>query len=273
MISCLILTLDEEVNIEACIRSLPWRDDIYVLDSCSSDSTPQKANELGAHVISRKFTDYADQRNFGLALPFKHDWIVMIDADERMTTELAREIEEAVNRSEPFAMMLVRRKDIFLGRWLRRSSGYPTWFPRVIRRNCVRVLRVVNEEYEARGDKFLLKEHLVHLPFNKGVEWWYTRHNIYSTFESTTLAQKNLGLSVKAVNLFSQDPLKRRAAAKQILYRLPMRPFWVFIYLYIFKFGFLDGVAGYQYALMRLSYEIMIDAKSSERAFRSTLGR
>ena len=98
MISALILTFDEEVNIADCIASLPWRSDVHVLDSGSRDRTQEIARALGAKVTERLFTNYADQRNFGLALPFAHEWIVMIDADERVTPELAREIEQHVAR-------------------------------------------------------------------------------------------------------------------------------------------------------------------------------
>jgi glycosyltransferase involved in cell wall biosynthesis len=262
MISVLILTFDEEVNIANCILSIPWRDDIVVLDSGSRDGTVAIAHSMGATIVSRGFTNYADQRNYGLAQPGRHEWIVMLDADERMTPELAVEIERCVREAEDdTAMFVVRRRDMFMRRWLRRSSGYPTWFPRVIRRGRVRVEREINEVYIAEGATSALRGHLEHYPFNKGMEWWFARHNHYSTAEARLLTNGNALDSAPFAQIFSSFPGERRAALKRVAYLLPGRPFVTFFYLYVIRFGFLDGWPGYQFALMRMAYEIMIDAK------------
>lgn len=265
MISCLILTYNEASNIGDCIASIPWRDDIQVLDSLSTDLTREIAESAGAHVTTRPFDNYASQRNFGLKMPFASDWIVMIDADERITPDLAAEIEALLgNAAEDVCMLLVRRKDIFLGRWLRRTSGYPTWFARVFRKGTVHVAREINEEYFTSGTNAYLRGHLIHFPLNKGVEWWFERHNRYSTLESRTLALERLQRPVALKDILSFDALKRRAALKQALYRLPFRPFIIFLYLYIVRLGFLDGKPGYLFAQMRMAYEVMIDAKTGE---------
>src|SRR5258707_917139 len=191
MISALILTFDEEVNIADCIASLPWRSDVHVLDSGSRDRTQEVARALGAKVTERSFTNYADQRNFGLALPFAHEWIVMIDADERVTPELWREIEQRIAGADyDTGMFRVRRKDMFMGRWLRRSSGYPSWFPRVIRRGRVRVEREINELFACDGRAGELTEHLIHYPFNKGIDWWFERHGRYSRSEERRVGKE-----------------------------------------------------------------------------------
>lgn len=261
MISVLILTRDEAVNIADCIGSLPWRDDIVVLDSGSTDATVEIAQRLGARVEKRAFTNYADQRNFGLALPWRHEWIVMLDADERLTPDLAAEIERELDAAAAgIAMYRVRRKDMLDGRWLRRSSGYPTWFPRVFRRGRVRVEREINEVYVPDGEARQLAGHLVHHPFNKGIEWWFDRHNRYSTAEARLLSDGGRG-RISLRDLLSRDPGRRRPALKALAYRMPGRPFLAFAYLYVVRLGFLDGRAGYRYAMMRMAYEIMIDAK------------
>ena len=261
MISVLILTLDEEVNIAACLDALPWRDDVWVLDSGSRDETVALARAKGANVVVREFTDYADQRNAGFALPFAHDWLVMLDADERMTPELAAQIEALVRAPGDATMACARRRDIFLGRWLKRSSGYPTWFARVFRRGTSRVERAINERYVTTGETAYLTEHLVHFPFNKGVDWWFERHNRYSSMEAIRLTRESRDEPVEWSSLVSADPARRRQAAKRLAYLLPGRPFLVFLYLYVLRFGFLDGRAGLAYASMRMAYEIMIDAK------------
>jgi glycosyltransferase involved in cell wall biosynthesis len=267
MISCLILTLNEESNIADCVESIPWRSDVHVLDSFSTDSTVAIAKGMDARIHQRSFRDYADQRNFGLSLPFANEWILMLDADERVTPGLAREIERIVSSGDQnLSMLLVRRKDIFLGRWLRRSSGYPTWFPRLLRRGRVSVFREINEQYKAQGRTGRLSEHLLHFPFKKGVSWWFNRHNRYSSMESVAVTAE-YSKPVKLLELFVRDPTRRRACIKRLAYRIPFRPFLVFFYLYVLRMGFMDGQPGYLFAQMRMSYEIMIDAKILERRF------
>ncbi|RWQ02827.1 MAG: glycosyltransferase family 2 protein [Mesorhizobium sp.] len=267
MPSVLILTYNEAVNIADCIASIPWREQIYVLDSESTDGTAKIAEEMGAVVVTRPFTDYADQRNFGLTLAGLDEWIVMLDADERMTRELAAEIEHHIETADAsVAMFRVRRKDLFLDRWLRRSSGYPTWFPRVFRRGRVLVERKVNESYRADGSAKELEGHILHFPFNKGLDWWLERHNRYSTMEARLI--RGTPITLRTVRcLVSRDPGARREAQKNLAYRIPGRPFLVFIYLYIVRLGILDGAAGYQFACLRLAYEIMIDAKAAHSSY------
>lgn len=261
MISVLILTFNEEANIADCLSSVPWRGDVHVLDSCSTDKTAEIARALGAKVETRPFDGYASQRNAGLSLPFKNEWIVMLDADERMTPELAAEIERESSAADAsVAMFRVRRRDVFMGRWLRRSSGYPTWFPRVIRRGRVRVKREINEVYIPDGEAKQLQAHIDHFPFHKGMDWWFDRHNRYSTMEAQLLIDRK-GSSSPAAK--SNDPGARRAALKALAYRLPLRPYLMFLYLYVVRGGFLDGKPGWVYANMRLTYEIMIDAKAA----------
>jgi glycosyltransferase involved in cell wall biosynthesis len=269
--SVLILTYNEAVNIAACIGSLPWHDDVHVLDSGSTDETATIAERMGATVHFRTFTNYADQRNFGFSLPFRHDWIVMLDADERMSADLAAEIDRFLVRAgSEFAMARVRRKDIFMGRWLQRSSGYPTWFTRIVRRGRVRVERDVNEEYVPDGRVEALAGHILHYPFNKGIDWWFERHNRYSTMEAERLQMERSSARIAFSDAFARDAARRRACLKQILYRIPGRHIVVFLYLYVFRLGFLDGRPGYTYALMRAAYEIMIDAKMTANRMTET---
>ncbi|MHA7900267.1 MAG: glycosyltransferase family 2 protein [Henriciella sp.] len=262
MISVLILTLNEECNLAECIQSLPdtWRKDVLIIDSQSTDRTIEIAQELGARTIIHPFENYALQRNFGLSQSFTNDWILMLDADERVTRELAEEIEQRlVNISEKVGMLRVRRKDIFLGKWLKRSSGYPTFFPRFFRVGAVKVSRAINEEYECELLSADLNEHLLHFPFNKGLLWWYQRHAKYAAMEAEVLGDERSHRPVLLRNLVSSDPSTRRKSLKQLAYRLPGRPILVFWYLYVIRGGFLDGRAGYQYARMRSAYENMID--------------
>lgn len=262
MFSVAILTRDEEQDIAACIASVAFCDDVLVFDSFSTDATVERARAAGARVMQHAFVDYASQRTACLDLGgFRHDWVFMLDADERFTPELQAEIErELATPGNPHSLYRLRRKDHFKGRWIRGSGGYPTWFGRLLKRGEVRITRPINELYETDGAVGLLQEHLIHHPFSKGLSRWLARHNDYSTGEAAALTvERRRPVEWRA--LASRDPAARRRAMKGIYYRLPLRPWWVFAYLYVWRRGFLEGRAGYYYACLRMSYEIMIDTK------------
>jgi len=188
----------------------------------------------------------------------------MLDADERVTPELRIEIQNTVQIvDDRTTLFRFRRKDMLCGRWLKHSSGYPTWFGRLIRKGHVQVLREINEEYHTDGTIAFLKEHLIHFPFNKGVAYWFERHNRYSTMEADIIVgQKSDKFSFTLSAL--RDPVIRRKAFKKTAYSLPFRPLIVFVYLYMIRMGFLDGVPGLSYCVLRTIYEFMIDLKVKE---------
>jgi glycosyltransferase involved in cell wall biosynthesis len=264
-VSILILTLNEEANIGDCIDSCRWSDDLVVLDSYSQDRTREIAASKGARVVERAFDNYAAQRNAGLStVTYKHRWVLMVDADERVPPDLAREIASCVAEAHPNKVMFrLRRKDFFFGRWLRRASGYPTWFGRLVRVGRCHVERDVNEEYVADGDIGYLGAHLHHYPFNKGIAYWFERHNRYSTMEAINSESLRVN-PLESLDLFTLDPMHRRRRLKQLLYRVPFRPAIIFFYLYVLRLGLLDGRAGYYFSRMRASYEFFIDLKVVE---------
>jgi glycosyltransferase involved in cell wall biosynthesis len=259
------LTLNEECNLAECIDSCGGSDDIVVFDSMSEDRTVQIAFDKGARVVQRRFDNYAAQRNAALTtVTYKHPWVLMVDADERVPPDLWAEIERTVAAaSAQVAMYRMRRKDYFMGKWLRRSSGYPSWFGRLVRIGRIRVEREVNEEYIANWEVRQLKSHLHHFPFNRGVAYWFERHNRYSTMEAA--AKMNLDRSrIELLALFRGDPIDRRRTLKQLLYHVPLRPQIVFLYLYFVRLGLLDGRAGFYFSRMRATYEMLIDLKVAE---------
>jgi glycosyltransferase involved in cell wall biosynthesis len=264
-ISVLILTLNEEINLADCIDSCAWCDDIVVFDSFSTDRTCEIAAGKAVRLVQRQFDNYAAQRNAALAqVRYKHPWVLMVDADERTPMDLVQEMTTAVVAADSDTVLFrMRRKDYFLGRWLRRSSGYPSWFGRLVRLGRVRVEREVNEEYIADGKIGHLKSHLHHYPFNRGIAYWYERHNRYSNMEALAKVEANAS-RLSLGTLFRGDPINRRRAMKRLVYRLPMRPSIWFLYLYVLRMGFLDGRAGLAFSRMRASYETMIDVKVLE---------
>jgi glycosyltransferase involved in cell wall biosynthesis len=264
-ISVLILTLDEEVNIGGCLESVAWSDDVVVLDSFSKDRTVEIASAHGARVIQRAFDNYANQRNFGLKdIQYQNPWLLLLDADERVPEDMRAEIFEAVRTAEQgVTLYRLRGKNHLFGRWIRGSSGYPTWFARLARVGHVWFERTINEELHTDGTAKQLRSHFHHYPFNKGFSAWVAKHDRYSSMEAELLAQK-LAIRWKWRDLLSGDVGARRRAAKAVMYRLPARPVAVFFALYFLRGGIFDGRAGLTYSLLRAWYEYMIDCKCAE---------
>lgn len=259
MISAIILTYNEENILSKCLEALNFVDSIIVFDSYSTDCTLVIAKSYKANIVQRKFDNYANQRNAALASVPKHfDWILMVDADEIVTDELKEEILEKTKHEKSITMYRVRRKDMFQGKWIRQSSGYPTWFPRLFKNGTVTVQREINEEYVTTGNEGRLNGHLIHYPFNKGLEWWVEKHKRYAKFEAKKMLEE-MEAPLLLRDLIRKDPVKRRKAQKRLSYRLPLRPHLVFFAFYVLKGGFLNGKAGYTFCMLRKSYEIMID--------------
>jgi glycosyltransferase involved in cell wall biosynthesis len=239
--------------------------EVIVLDSFSDDATVVASRDAGATVVQHPFTGYASQRNYALKeMERRNDWVLFLDADEaiseELTAELRREFRSLASRG--FGMAYVRRKDHFMGRWIKRSSGYPTWFGRLCHAPSVRVHREINEEYHCDRPSARLSGHLLHYPFAKGLAHWVDRHNRYSTAEAMEKAKR----SVRGWRLvFAKDPGLRRKGLKELYMALPGRPLIGFVYLYVVRGGFLDGKAGLRFSLLRAFYELLIDLKRDER--------
>ncbi len=265
-ISVLILTLNEEANLPYCFEKLAWCDDIVVLDSFSTDDTKRIAEERGARFFQREFDDFASQRNFGLhELEYKHDWVLMLDADEEVTPELVEEMNQVTGTStEDRVLFRMRRKDYLFGQWMRRCNAYPTWFGRLVKPEFVDVERAVNEEFHARGKVGQLDGHLLHYSYAGGFHAWFEEQNLHSTMEAERLINKDDEGRWQLRDLINSDATARRRALKHLSLTLPGRPFFYFIYFYIFRGGFLDGRAALTHSLLRAYYEYMIDVKVKE---------
>ena len=267
MINCsaLVLTLNEEKNIKRCLQSLAWCDDIVVLDSFSTDETQHIAREFGVRIYQRRFDNYASQRNFGLhQVKYKNDWVLMLDADEIVSEELKEEIEKILrNTKSDNSMYRMRRKDHLFNKWIKHSSGYPTWFGRMVRPDMVTVKRAINEEYHTDGKVEYLTGHLLHYPFNKGISHWINKHNKYSSMEAELLVNETIS-KIYIKDIWNFDPVVRRKALKKIIYSLPGRPVLIFFALYILRMGILDGKPGFIYCLLRAYYEFIINVKAKE---------
>lgn len=260
-VSVLILTLNEEVNLPRCLESLKWSDDVVVLDSYSTDRTLEIAAAAGARIVQRRFDNWSAHQNWAVRnIQFRHPWVFYIDADEEVTPELAREIEQTLSRGDVAeAAFRVRRKDMFWGKWLRFSSMYPIWLMRLFRPERVRWERLVNPVAVVDGPEGRLREHMVHHSFNKGMQAWLAKHTQYARFEAeeTCRLLKSHRLDIRGLFAF-RDPVRRRQALKALSAWLPLRPTLRFAYMYLLRGGILDGWAGLTYCRLMAMYEYMI---------------
>jgi len=267
MISILILTKNEEQDLPGCLGSVAWSNDVHVLDSCSSDCTEQIARDFGAKVSKRAFDNYAAQRNAGLRdLPFVNDWLLILDADERIPGRLHEEMIRFVRSApEAIAAARIRRRDFLGTDWLKRSQLSP-FFIRLVRPARAHYEREVNEVMRVDGGIQDLSEPFDHYPFSKGMAHWLSKHNVYSTMEAEQIIKaRHLGTRFSLEAAFTaRDFNERRFHQKELFYRLPFRPLVKFMLMYFFRLGFLDGRAGLIYASLQAIYEYMIVLKTRE---------
>ena len=264
-VSVLVLTLNEEINIRACLDSLSWSNDIVVLDSHSTDATTALATELGARVVRRPFDNWSAHQNWAVSnIEFRNPWVLYLDADERCDAGLRDEVLARALPDAPESAFRIRRKDYYMGRWLRHAQVYPTWLVRLFRPQRIRYERLVNPVAVVDGPIGELDAHIVHYPFSHGVSHWIARHNRYSDMEAIEVAKVRANGGGKSGNLRAGDTNERRRALKDLFYRMPARPFIKFAYCYGWRRGFLDGRAGLTYATLLAIYEYMIDCKCAE---------
>jgi glycosyltransferase involved in cell wall biosynthesis len=266
--SVLILTKNEERNIEACIRTLDFTDDIVVLDSLSNDQTVEIARSLpNVRVAQRRFDTEYKQRNYGLQqIAFKHPWVYICDADERVPAELAGEMVAAINDPHcNVAAFRLRYKNMYMNRWIKHSSSYPLWLIRLVRPASVEYeTRQTNVHLIVHGPVGNLQNHFLHYSFNLGLRHWFRKHNYYSTLEALE------GVKVRRAGLLGVrgsseiGVIARRRRLKNLSYFLAWRALWRFLHAYCIRLGFLDGRAGFHYCLLISMYEYWIEVKIQE---------
>jgi glycosyltransferase involved in cell wall biosynthesis len=264
-VSVLILTLNEENNLPGCLESVSWSDDVVVLDSFSNDGTTAVAAQHGARVVQRKFDNWAAHQNWAMqSIDFKHEWVLYIDADERVTPELKTELE-AISRdqSRMEVAYYLGRKNYFLGQWIKHAMP-PSHIMRFFKPGKVRFERLVNPTPVIDGKHGYLRHYLDHYNFSKGITEWIDKHNKYSLMEAIEGRKLIKGQAGPQPSLFDRDASLRRKALKNLSFRMPFRPAIKFIYLYVFGRGFLDGRAGFTYCILQSIYEYMIVLKMKE---------
>ena len=227
MVSVVVLTKNEACYIERCLRHLTWCDEIIVIDDFSTDKTVAIAKKFGAKIFKRRLNgNFSDQRNFGIKKA-KGEWILFIDADEEVTGELSLEIKAKILKKD-IRGFLINRKDVFLGKKMKGGEWGSAWLLRLGRKNSGQWARAVHESWRIEGNVVKLTSPLLHSA-HPDLFSFIQKINVYAKLHA-----KSNFLEVKRSNLL------------KIIFIPPAK----FIYNFVLKRGYKDGVHGVVYATL-----------------------
>jgi len=235
-LTCIVLTLNEARNIEGCLEGLRFADDVLVVDSGSSDGTAELAARWGARVLHHAHRTFSEQRTWAMEQAAQQ-WIVMVDADERIGPDLAREIREVVATGACDGYE-VKRENYFLGRRIRHSGWQHDWVLRVFRKGKASYgRRYVHERAAVQGRVGRLRARLVHHPYRTLDDYWLKLRR-YANWSAQEARAKG-----------------RRISALAMVLHPPLR----FLRCYLFQWGFLDGRPGLVLSLLTAIYASVKD--------------
>ncbi|MBS0197131.1 MAG: glycosyltransferase family 2 protein [Planctomycetes bacterium] len=285
-VSILVPVKNEQRNIVECLRRCNWATELVVVDSRSTDQTIELSQAMGADVYQFNYnrkTGWPKKKNWALeSIPWKNEWVMILDADEYMTPELAEEIKRVVTGQwTPQGSAKrgcgdgywVNRRFMFFGRWLKGCGYYPSWNVRLLKHRLGRYERIGNlgdtgsgdnEVHEhivlSSGEAGYLQHEFLHYAY-PDLSAWIEKHNRYTTWEAFAMEAGDEG----AVNakLFG-GPIERRRWIKRFGRKLPFRPTLRFIYSYLFQKGWLDGYPGLVMCRLLSWYEFVSIAKHRE---------
>ena len=232
-LSVVIITYNEEENIRGCLESANWSDEIVVVDSFSTDRTVEIAREFTPNVFQNRWTNFSQQKNLALEKA-SNEWVLNVDADERVTPELKKEILRILNSgSISIDGYYIPYRNHYLGKWIRHCGWYPDYHLRLFRRNKGKFNnRLVHESVIVEGKKGHLKSHLEHFSY-KNLSDHLARIDKYAWLAAQEMLGR--GKSTRAFDLL-------------------FRPLARFIRMYLIKRGFLDGIYGLIVSLMGSFY-------------------
>lgn len=269
-LAVVILTYNEEANLAQALDSVAgWANEVFILDSQSTDQTLDIAAQYGCHIAQNKFENYAKQRNYALDhLPIRSEWVLFLDADEWLPEALKQEISTLITTSPEENGFFINWRLIWMGRWIRRGY-YPSWILRLFRHGKGRCEdRAVNEHLIVEGKAGQLRNDFMHED-RKGVTDWIAKHNGYATREAQELFNTRVTPDYREIDarLFGTQAQRKRWLRYKVWNRLPplIRPFFYFFYRYVLSGGFLDGKEAFIYHFLQaLWFPLLIDIKYLE---------
>lgn len=275
-VSVLVPIKNEASNLSRCLAAVAWADEIFVVDSHSTDGSIEIAQAHGAKVVQFDFIGtWPKKKNWALEnLAFRNEWIFILDADEVLPPEAEEEFARTIANPGEIAGYWINRRFMFMGRWLRHSY-YPNWNLRLFRHSLGRYEKLtdsntnsgdneVHEHVIVQGPTGRLQCEMDHYAF-PSVEVFVEKHNRYSNWEARVSADRRLPGSASQIR---SGTVERRRKLKLFSQRLPCRPLLRFLYIYIWQRGFLDGREGYYFARLHAMYELLSVAKTYELAKR-----
>ena len=273
-ISVIIPAKNEAANIGRCIHSAAWADEVFVIDSQSTDGTQKAAEDCGAKVVQFDWNGkWPKKKNWALeTLPLKHDWILILDADEELLPEVEGEIQEICGMNKRgFDGYFIDRLFFFMGKRLNHCYR-PNWALRLFKKGRGSYERLIegethsgdveiHEQIILDGKTGRLRSVMNHYAFPT-VDAFVEKHNRYSNWEARLAVERGGG--PKNGNALGSATCSMRRRLKDFSRNLPCRPFLRFLYVYVFQKGFLDGRAGYYFAKLHAFYEFLCVAKTYE---------
>jgi len=271
-VSVIVPIKDEAANLPRCLSSVQWADEIFVVDSQSTDESARIAEQRGARVEQFHFNGtWPKKKNWALEnLAFKNEWVFILDADEVLPPEAEQEFASAIAKAGDVAGYWINRRFFFLGRWLRHAY-YPNWNLRLFRHSLGRYEKLtdlqtdsgdneVHEHVVIKGPTSRLRCEMDHYAF-PSIDVFIEKHNRYSNWEARVAAAELAG---DASSRLSHEPVQRRRRWKRFSRWVPFRPLLRFLYVYVWQKGFLDGREGYYFARLHAIYEFLSVAKTYE---------
>ena len=274
-LTAILLTYNESLHIERCLRSLTKvTEKVFIVDSFSTDDTVIIARDFGAKIVQRAWINYADQFQWGLDhCDANTEWLMRVDADEYLESDLQIEISTLLGSlSSDVDGVYIKRKVLFYQKWIRYGGFYPQVLLRIWRAGKGRIEQRWMDEHIVLlpGSKTIqAKGHLVDDNL-KGITFWIDKHNRYASREAVDILNLKYTLFPRDTALQEVDDpqAKNRRVLKEKVYsRLPigLRAFYYFIYRYILRLGFLDGVKGFIWHFMQAFwYRLLVDVKIME---------
>lgn len=271
-LSVFILTYNEEQHIQRCIDSIKdIADTVFIIDSLSTDKTVELAEKNGAIIYQNKWPDnHSKQVNWALEnCDIKTKWIMRLDADEVLTSELAQEIKNELLKENDVKGYILNRGHIFLGKKMLHGGNYPTKLMRIWehgRAYCED--KLMDEHIVFNGDYKTKQLHGSFWDHNlNNITWWTEKHNGYSTKEAVMQLQKKYNTDDTVANNSNKQSKLKRFLKHSIYEKFPksLRSFLYFLYRYIFRAGFLDGYQGLVWNFLQgFWYRFLVDVKVYE---------
>jgi len=228
-VSAYVITKNEEKHIKECVESVLFADEVVLVDSGSSDATVEIAKKLGCRVVGHKFESFGAQRNFALT-QCSNDWVIALDADERVSPELKNEILSELANPSGGEVFIAPRKSKFINKWILHSGWYPDYrHPILFDKTKARYKdQLVHEDIEYRGKKSYFKGDILHYPYDS-IKQFIKKSDLYTDFKAQEMFER--GKKFKAANLI-------------------INPSAMFVKMFFTKKGFLDGVTGFVLAVL-----------------------